>query len=124
MANTTITAKSALSAIIEANISEEVTAWATVQLANIDRKNASRATKAHEKADAVNAPIIAKIHDFLADGEVKTAAEVAVAVGVSTQKASALLRKVDGLTVTEVKGKSGKVKGYSLPIPEAQSVSD
>ena len=113
MANT-ITAKVALSAIISANISDDVTAWAQAQLDGIDRKNANRATKAHEKADAVNAPIIADIKAFLANGKTATASDVATAIGVSTQKASALLRKVDGLTVTDVKGKSGKVKGYTL----------
>lgn len=113
----TITAKSALSAIIEANISAEVTEWATVQLANIDKKNASRATKAHEKADIANAPIIEAISAILADGAVHTASDIASAVGVSTQKVTAMLRKME-VNVTEVKGKSGKVKGYSAPVAD------
>jgi DNA-binding transcriptional regulator GbsR (MarR family) len=47
--------------------------------------------------------------------EPMTASEVAEKVGVSTQKASALLRQIGGLEVTELKVKGkGKVKGYAI----------
>ena len=45
----------------------------------------------------------------------QSASEIAGKVEISTQKASALLRQIDGLTVSELKVKGkGKVKGYAL----------
>ena len=119
----TITAKAALSAIVEAAISPEVTEWAVAQLAGLERKAASKTAKAAEKAAAEAAPVIAAIAGVLASGEVMTASAIGEAVGISTQKATAMLRKMvaSGEVVTsEVKGKSGKVKGYALT--EAESV--
>jgi DNA-binding transcriptional regulator GbsR (MarR family) len=44
-----------------------------------------------------------------------TASDVAEKVEISVQKASALLRQIDGLNVSEIKVKGkGKVKGYAL----------
>ena len=126
---TTITSKVALSAIIEAGISPEVTAWAEGQLAGLERKAAAKATKAHEKAAAEATPILAAIREVLAEaGGAMTASAVGAAVGVSTQKASAMLRKLaaeGAVEVSEVKGKSGKVKGYALVgADEGEEVDD
>lgn len=92
---------------------EELVEKAKVELAKLDARNARRASTPSKKAKE-NEPIKKAIRDVLS-AEPMTASEIASKVGISTQKASALLRQIDGLTVTEVKIKGkGKVKGYSI----------
>lgn len=107
-----------LNTIINANISDEVTAQAQDLLAKLDARNAKRAATPSKTAVA-NEPIKAKIVELLSDAtELMTAPQVGEAVGVSTQKASALLRQmveVGTLTSEEVRiSKKGKMKGYAL----------
>jgi len=92
---------------------EELVEKAKVELAKLDARNARRASTPSKKAKE-NEPIKKAIRDVLG-AEPMTASEIASKVEISTQKASALLRQIDGLTVTEVKIKGkGKVKGYSI----------
>ena len=90
---------------------------ATELLNALDTKNGKRAEKVKAKADLENAPLLAKVDEYMHSHKVVVASEVACAIGVSTPKATALIKKYGEtveLTTTEVKGKSGKVKGYSL----------
>lgn len=99
-------------AIINGEMNEELKAFAAELRDKLDHTNELRKNRP-SKASVANEPIKAEIINFLhATGTVVTAAEVATAVGVSTSKASAILRTIDDLVVSEVKGKSGKVKGY------------
>ena len=92
---------------------EELVEKARTELAKLDARNARRASTPSKKAKE-NEPIKQAIRDVLG-AEPMTASEIASKVEISTQKASALLRQIDGLTVTEVKIKGkGKVKGYSI----------
>ena len=91
---------------------EDLVEFATVELEKMDARNAARKDKPSKKS-LENAPIIEAIKGVLTD-EPQTASDIAGKVEISTQKASALLRQIEGLTVTEVKTKKGKVKGYSL----------
>lgn len=92
---------------------EELVEKAKVELAKLDARNARRASTPSKKAKE-NEPIKKAIRNVLS-AEPMTASEIASKVKISTQKASALLRQIDGLTVTEVKIKGkGKVKGYSI----------
>ena len=100
-------------AVINANINEEMSSFATEAIAKLDERNAKRASKPSKKS-LENEPIKAKILEVLST-EPKVASEVAELVGISTQKASALLRQIEGLEVSEVKvPKRGKMKGYAL----------
>ena len=92
---------------------EEVKAFAQSEIEKMNARNAKRSATPSKTAVA-NEPIKADIVKVLT-AEPMTASEIAKAVGVSTQKCSALLRQIEGLEVTEVKVKGrGKVKGYSL----------
>lgn len=107
-----------LNTIINANISDEVTAQAKDLLAKLDARNAKRAATPSKTAVA-NEPIKAKIVELLSDAtELMTASQIGEALEISTQKASALLRQmveVGTLTSEEVKiPKKGKQKGYAL----------
>ena len=94
-------------------IDAELKLYAEKEIAKMDERNAKRKATPSKKSEA-NEPIKAEIVKILTEEPI-TASAVAEKVGISTQKASALLRQIDGLTVTEVKVKGkGKVKGYAL----------
>lgn len=112
-----MTTREFLNSVISANISDDVTAQAQAMIANLDKRNAKRAATPSKTAVA-NEPIKASIVDLFVNGGSKTASEVAVALTITTQKASALLRQLvenGTLTSTEVKvPKKGKCKAYTL----------
>lgn len=120
MANVKMTMRTFLEAVIGAEVSEEVTAFATERIKHLDEVNEHRKSRG-SKTQRANVEIKAALLNALEKGVTYTAAEV-VALEVdgitSTQKASALLRQLvedNKLTATEVKIKGkGKVKGYTL----------
>ena len=100
-------------AIVNGTLTDEVIAKAHEEIEKLDARNAKRASKPSKKS-LENEPIKAKILEVLTT-EPKVASEIGELVGISTQKASALLRQIEGLEVTEVKvPKRGKMKGYAL----------
>ena len=108
-----MTKREFLEAVITANLTEEVIAYASGEVVKMDEKNAKRRNSPSKTALA-NEPIKAKIREILTTTP-QSASEIAEKVEISTQKASALLRQIDGLTVTEIKVKGkGKVKGYAV----------
>ena len=98
------------------NISEELKAEALARIEKIDATNEARKNKPSKKA-LENAPIMEQIVNEVLGTEAVTAGAVAEAVGISVQKASALLRALvaEGkATVTEVKvPKRGVQKAYA-----------
>lgn len=109
----TMTRREMFEAIVNGNITDEVVEMAQNEIVKMDERNAKRKNTPSKTALA-NEPIKAQIAEVLTS-EPQTASEIAEKVEISTQKASALLRQIDGITVTEVKVKGkGKVKGYSL----------
>ena len=99
---------------------EDIVAKFNGEIAKLDATNAKRAEKAKAKA-AENLPLKNTIFEFLVANGTKTTSEVAVGVGESTSKASAMLRQmVDEGRLTSsdvsVKGK-GKQKAYTAIVP-------
>ena len=96
--------------------SEEIREHALAALAKMDAANEARKNKPSKKATE-NAPLIEKIVTEVLGIEAVTASTVAETMGISTQKASALLRAIvaEGRAeVTEVKlPKRGTVKAYT-----------
>jgi hypothetical protein len=108
------TRREMLNAVAAGMVNEEVAAWAREEIAKMDRANEVRRNKMSKKAKE-NLPIIEAIKGVLTD-EPQTATMIGEKVGISTQKASALLRQiVDAGNATKVnvkiKGK-GTQKGY------------
>lgn len=103
--------------VIEAKISDELTAHAEKEIGKLDARNEKRSTTMN-KTQKENVEIKKSILAVLSTNKVKTANEVGVECGISTNKASALLRQLvmDKFAIdTEVKiPKKGKVKGYAL----------
>ena len=107
-----------LTAIASGTINEDVIAHATASIEKLDAANLARKNKPSKKA-LENAPIIEQIvSEVLTVDTPMTAGQVAEAVGISTQKASALLRSIvaAGTAVaTDVKiPNKGTVKAYAL----------
>ena len=108
-----MTNREMFTAIVNGEVTEEVIAKATEELEKLDARNAKR-REAPSKKSLENAPIIEAIKGVLSDTP-QTASEIAEKVEISTQKASALLKQIDGLTVSDVKVKGkGTRKAYSL----------
>lgn len=102
-------------------IAEDLKAFAAERLAKLDATNEARKNKPSKKAQE-NAPIMEQIVNEVLTSEAQTASAVAEAVGISVQKASALLRALvaEGRAeVTEVKlPKKGTQKAYSAVTAE------
>ncbi len=108
-----MTRREMFEAIVNGNVTEEVIAMAQNEITKMDERNAKRKNSPSKKS-IENEPIKAKIVEVLTH-EPQSASEVAEKVEISTQKASALLRQIEGLAVSEIKVKGkGKVKGYAL----------
>ena len=109
-----------LNVIAAGEMNEEVMAWAAGEIEKMNHANEVRRNKMSKKAKE-NLPIIEAIKSVLTD-EPQTATEISKKVvvgetiGISTQKASALLRQIveagDATKVdVKIKGK-GTQKGY------------
>ena len=111
-----ITLRQLFTAVVEGNITPAMVEKAKAEIAKLDATNAKRAEKAKAKA-AENLPLKNTIFEFLVANGTKTTAEIAVGVGESTPKASAMLRQMveEGrLTSSEVSVKGmGKKKAYT-----------
>lgn len=113
---TMMTYREMLTAIVNGEMNEDVIEKATERLERLDVENEKRKNRVSKKA-AENEPIKASILEVLGE-EPKTATVVGGEVGISTQKASALLRQLvesGSVVKTDVKvsGK-GTQKGYTL----------
>lgn len=110
------TNRDGFTAIINGEITEGVALWAKHELEKLDARNDKR-KNTKSKAQIENEGIMTAILETLAGGAM-VASEIASAVGISTQKASALCKLlVDGgkVAVADVKAKGkGTVKQYSL----------
>ena len=100
-------------AVIANAITEEVISHASDALVKLDERNAKRASKPSAKQKE-NEPIVKAISEVLTS-EPMLASKIAELCEISTQKASALVKKVEGVQSVDVKVKGkGTQKGYFL----------
>lgn len=111
-----MTMKQFLTAVIEMTDKPELVEFAKAKLEKLDEKNTKRRTTL-TTTQKETIQVVTAYASTLAKGEVVTSAIVSAALGVTSQRATALLKKgveLGFFTETEpVKGKSGKVKGYA-----------
>ena len=117
-----ITSREVLTLIVNGVSNETTVGWATEMLAKMDEKNSKR-KNTKSKEQIANEGIMDNIVAYIKTNGSQVASALGAALGISTQKASALCKiLVDGgeLTVADkkVKGK-GSVKEYSLANPNA-----
>lgn len=93
-------------------IEVELHDFAANEIEKLNARNAKRSSTPSKRSLA-NEPIKEEIVKVLTH-DAQSASEIAEKVGISTQKSSSLLRQIDGLTVSELKVKGRKVKGYAL----------
>lgn len=111
-----MTKREFMTAIVNGEMTDELKAFAAAEIEKMDAANEARKAKVSKKA-AENAPLMDKIYnDILDEEEPETATTVGEMLEVSTQKASALLRKMveEGRAIkVDVKvPKKGIQKGY------------
>ena len=100
-------------AVIADTQNDELKAFATEAIAKLDERNAKRASKP-SKTQVANEPIVKAISEVLTP-EPMLASKIAELCKISTQKASALVKKVEGVQSVDVKVKGkGTQKGYFL----------
>ena len=111
-----------LTAVINASISEEVTAFANKEIDKLDKKN-DKKKSTMTKDQKINAEIKAKILDFMTEETTYTSPEISKAmqsefteIEISTNKISALMRQLvvesKVSQIEKVKTSKGYVKGY------------
>lgn len=101
--------------IVNGQINEETIAMANELIAKMDATNAARREKVTAK-QAENQVLVEKLVQMLTD-EPLTATDIAAALEVKVQKASALARMAvnQGAAASmDVKGPKGKCKGYTV----------
>ena len=116
MATEKMTIRMFLENVVNAEISDEMTAFAKERIAKLDEKNEKKKSASSAKK-VENNGIKTEILKTMADGNSYRASEIGELFGFSTQKASALLVQLetDGKVVStevRIKGK-GKVKAYT-----------
>lgn len=110
-----MTMKELLTAVVEgAVVTAEMADKARAELVKMAAEAERRAQKAAEKRSSEDAPLLEEARTLLSDHVVRTAKDIGVALDVSTPKATALMRKLEGVKVTEVTVDKRIVKGYSL----------
>ena len=112
-----MTMKELLTAVVEgAVVTAEMQEKAQAELAKMAAEASTRAKKAAEKRASEDAPLVDAVKALLADHQVRTASQVRDAVdGIdSTSKATAICKRIDGITISDVQVDKRIVKGYSL----------
>lgn len=110
-----MTNRAILETIVNANLGDEVNAYCERELAKLD-KAAARNDQRKAAKQAENQPLLDQIETMLGDEPI-VASAVAAELGVSTPKASALLRQLVAAgiaNVSDVKSPNkGTCKGYT-----------
>lgn len=106
-----MTNREMLEAVIANAITEEVKEKATEELKKLDERNAKRVERNAEKAKE-NKPIMDKLFSLLTS-EPATTTVLAEAVGISTPKATPLLRKM-----VEDEGEYASVRSTEVKVPK------
>ena len=112
-----MTMKELLNSLTEGTtVTAEMAEKAQAELQKMATEAATRAAKAKEKKASEDAPLVDAVKALLADHQVRTASQVRDAVdGIdSTSKATAICKKIAGITISDVQVDKRIVKGYSL----------
>jgi predicted transcriptional regulator len=122
-----MTMRDFLTAVVEDKLNDEMLDYAREAIKKLDARNEKRRNTESKTAKA-NAPIKAEILAYVEGSHPAIASEIAKALNITTQKASALCRQLvdEGTLVSgETKiPKKGKVKAYTLPTESGEVDGD
>ena len=108
------------------NVADDLKTYAQGEIDKLDARNDKR-KNTQTKAQKENEGVMTSILEHLANGSA-VASEIGSALGISTQKASALCKLLvnDGkLTVADIKVKNkGTLKQYTLAEPAAEETAE
>jgi GTP-sensing pleiotropic transcriptional regulator CodY len=114
-------------AVINANISKEMSDFAQGEIEKLDAKNEKR-KNTQTKAQKENEGIKSQIVECLTENGAMVASVIAEKVGISTQKASALCKLLveeKVITVADIKVKNkGTLKQYAVVVADTESDSE
>lgn len=114
-------------AVINANISKEMSEFAQGEIDKLDAKNEKR-KNTQTKAQKENEGIKSQIVECLKENGALVASVIAEKVGISTQKASALCKLLveeKVITVADIKVKNkGTLKQYAVVVADTESDSE
>ena len=114
MANTDsiMTMREFYNAVIEAKVSDEVTAKAEAEVAKLDARNEKRTSKPSKLSES-DIPLIAKLEDYL-EGKKMIASDIAKALEMTPNKVASLAKASDKIVITKTRVKGREVNEYSL----------
>ena len=114
-------------AVIGAEVSEELKAFAKSEIDKLDKKNEKR-KNTQTKEQKANEGIKSQIVEFIKENGASVASVIANGCGISTQKASALCKLLcedKELVVSDIKVKNkGTLKQYALAEVETEDSAD
>ena len=102
-----MTNKDFFSAIINANLSEEITGKAQAMLDQLTKERAAAAKRVNSKRAEENAPVVEAILAHIKANPMTLTADIAEAVGANTPKVSSLLTNL---------AKSGSVESHEIKV--------
>ena len=111
-----MTKREFLNAIVEAEIAEELKAFAANEIEKMDAANEKRKAKPSKTA-IQNAEIGQRIMEEILTKEPQSTSEIAEKAGISTQKAAAILNclaEEGKISKGKMKGTKGKINSYCL----------
>lgn len=117
-----ITRKSVLTKALEMDFTEDEKAVITKMIASLDKRNGK--TGVSEKVQAERDTEIQQIAEFLNNGGIYTATEIANGVGMSVQKTSARLRTMVANGTIYNKPAKGKTKAQFSANPFEDAEAD
>lgn len=110
-----MTKREMLMAIVNSEITDEVIEKAREEIVLLDTANERKKANNSSARAEINEPIKAKIVEYLQGKDFTVGSDIAKACEISTNKAIALVKQIEGIEVTDIKiPKVGTRKGYRL----------
>ena len=113
MAESKMTMRELLNAVIANEITDAVIEKATAELEKLDARNEKRTSKPSKTAEA-NVPLIAKLEEYLEGKEPMIASDIATALEMTPNKVASLAKASEKIQVTKTRHKGREVNQYSV----------
>ena len=113
MAESKMTMRDFLNAVIANEITDAVIEKATAELEKLDARNEKRTSKPSKTAEA-NVPLIAKLEEYLEGKDPMIASDIATALEMTPNKVASLAKASEKIQTTKTRHKGREVNQYSI----------